>query len=82
MGIEDTYDKFKEIVKRGSRQVSCQSRESTPSEEQCTGSLKAEMDTMAQRCGSMDDSFHLPNFPHMAWVGMSALSTIVIMPSL
>ena len=23
---------------------------------------------MAQRRGSMDDSFHLPNFPHMAWV--------------
>ena len=27
----------------------------------------AEMETVAQRRASMDDSFHLPNFPHMAW---------------
>ena len=40
------------------------------------------MEAMAQRRGSMDDSFHLPNFPHMAWVDPSALPTIVIMPSL
>ena len=40
------------------------------------------MEAMAQRRGSMDDSFHLPNFPHMAWVDLSALPTIVIMPSL
>ena len=44
--------------------------------------LTAEMETMAQRRGTMDDSFHLPNFPHMAWVGPSALPTIVMMPSL
>ena len=44
--------------------------------------LTAEMETMAQRRGSMDDSFHLPNFPHMAWVDPSALPTIVMMPSL
>ena len=44
--------------------------------------LTAEMETMAQRRGSMDDSFHLPNFPHMAWVDPSALPAIVIMPSL
>ena len=44
--------------------------------------LTAEMETMAQRHVSMDDSFHLPNFPHMAWVDPSALPTIVIMPSL
>ena len=37
---------------------------------------------MAQRHVSMDDSFHLPNFPHMAWVDPSALPAIVIMPSL
>ena len=35
--------------------------------------LMAVMETMAQRRGSMDDSFHLPNFPHMAWVDPSAL---------
>ena len=40
------------------------------------------MEAMAQHRGSMDDSFHLPNFPHMAWVNPSALPTIVIMPSL
>ena len=44
--------------------------------------LTAERETMAQRRGSMDDSFHLPNFPHMARVGPSALPTIVMMPSL
>ena len=44
--------------------------------------LTAEMETMAQRHVSMDDSFHLPNFPHMAWVDPSALPAIVIMPSL
>ena len=44
--------------------------------------LTAEMLTLAQRRASMDDSFHLPNFPHMAWVGPLALPTIVIMPSL
>ena len=44
--------------------------------------LTAEMETMAQRRSSMDDSFHLPNFPHMAWVDPSALPAIVIMPSL
>ena len=44
--------------------------------------LTAEMETMAQRRASMDDPFHLPNFPHMAWVDPSALPTIVIMPSL
>ena len=42
----------------------------------------AEMETVAQRRASMDDSFHLPNFPHMAWVDPSALPTIVIVPSL
>ena len=36
----------------------------------------AEMETMAQRRGSMDDSFHLPNFPHMAWIDPSALPAI------
>ena len=30
--------------------------------------LTAEMETMAQRRGSMDDSFHRPNLSHMAWV--------------
>ena len=30
--------------------------------------LTADMETMAQRRVSLDDSFHLPNFPHMAWV--------------
>ena len=40
------------------------------------------METMAQRCGSIDVSFHLPNFPHMAWDGLLALPSIVIMPSL
>ena len=44
--------------------------------------LAAEMETMARRRGSMDDSFHQPNFSHMAWVDLSALPTIVIMPSL
>ena len=33
----------------------------------------AVMETMAQRRNSMDDSIHLPNFPHMAWVNPSAL---------
>merc|ERR1719370_1736293 len=42
----------------------------------------AEMETVAQRRASMDDSFDLPNFPHMAWVDPSALPTIVIVPSL
>ena len=40
------------------------------------------MKTMAQRRVSMDDSFHLPNFPHMAWVDPSALPAIVSRPSL
>ena len=31
------------------------------------------METMAQRRDLMDDLFHLPNFPHMAWVNPSAL---------
>ena len=44
--------------------------------------LTAEMETLAQCHGSRDDSFHLPNFPHMAWVDLSALPAIVIMPSL
>ena len=44
--------------------------------------LTAEMETLAQCRGSRDDSFHLPNFPHMAWVDLSALPTIIIMPSL
>ena len=44
--------------------------------------LMAEMETMAPRRGSMDDSFHLPNFPRMAWVDPSALPAIVTMPSL
>ena len=35
--------------------------------------LMAVMETMAQRRDSMDDSIHLPNFPHMAWVNPSAL---------
>ena len=26
-----------------------------------------EMETMAQRRGSMDDSFNLSSFPHMGW---------------
>ena len=43
--------------------------------------LAAEMETMAQRHDSMNDSFHLPNSPHMAWVGPSALPTMVMMPS-
>ena len=30
--------------------------------------LTAEIEIMAQRLGSMDDSFHLPNLPQMAWV--------------
>ena len=44
--------------------------------------LTAEMETMAQRHVSMDDSIHLPNFPHMAWVDPSALPAIVVIPSL
>ena len=58
--------------------------ESPPFEEQSTGraDLTAEMETMAQRRSSMDDSFHLPNFPHMARASSSALPTIVMMPSL
>ena len=45
------------------------------SEEQSTGAANsmAVMGTMAQRHASIDDSFHLPNFPHMAWVNPSAL---------
>ena len=43
---------------------------------------QAEMETMAPRRGLMDDSSHLPNFPHMAWVDPLALPTIVIIPSL
>ena len=47
-----------------------------------TADITAEKETMAQRRGSINDSFHLPNFPHMAWVDPSALPTIVIVPSL
>ena len=42
--------------------------------------LTAEMEAMAQRHVSMDDSFHLPNFPHMAYVDPSALPALAIMP--
>ena len=61
-----------------------QSQSQSHSDEQSAGSRpkSAEMETMAQHRASMDDSFHLPNFPHMAWVDPSALPTIVIMPSL
>ena len=40
------------------------------------------METNAHHRASMDDLFHLPNFPHMVWVDPSALPTIVMMPSL
>ena len=43
--------------------------------------LTADMETMAPTIGSMDDSFYLPNFPHMAWVDPSELLAIVT-PSL
>ena len=35
--------------------------------------LMALMETLALCCVSMDDSFHLPNFPHMALVNPLAL---------
>ena len=41
----------------------------------------ADMEAMAKLRGSMDDSFHLPDFPHMAWVNLSALPAIAIMPA-
>ena len=50
---------------------------------QCTDPT-AEIETKAQRRDSMDDSFHLPNFPHShinIWVGLSALPTIVKIPT-
>ena len=56
--------------------VSMQESDGTSnSEEQSTGAANsmAVMRTMAQRHASIDDSFHLPNFPHMAWVNPSAL---------
>ena len=56
--------------------------ESVPSQELSTRSRYAKMETMAQHRGSMDGSFHQPNFPHMAWVDPSALPAIVILPSL
>ena len=37
------------------------------------------METMVQARGSMNDSFHLSSFPNMAWVGPSALPTMVMM---
>ena len=40
--------------------------------------LTAKMETVAQRHGSIDDSFGLPNFPHMGWVGPSAWLTKVM----
>ena len=33
----------------------------------------AVMETMAQRRDLIDESFHLPNFPQIAWVNPSAL---------
>ena len=36
--------------------------------------LTAGMEIMAERCGSMDDSFHFSSFPHMAWFGTSTLA--------
>ena len=42
--------------------------------------LTAELEAMAQHCGSIDDSIHLPNFSYMTWVGPSGMPTIVMMP--
>ena len=46
--------------------------ESASSEEQSTAAdLTAEMETMAQRHVSMEDSFYQPNFPNMAWISLT-----------
>ena len=56
---------------------SAEQRSSLPADD-----LTAEMETIAQRRGSMDDSLHQPNLPHMAWVDQSALPAMGIMPLL
>ena len=48
--------------------------ESKLSEKQSIGSLTAEMQTMTQSCFLMDDSFHQPNAPLMAWVDFGPIA--------
>ena len=72
-GYEDTG--VKKVCLSPQSQTQRLPRRSLPAED-----LTTEIE-MAQRRGSMDDSFHLPNSHHMAWVGPSAMASIVMMPS-